>query len=283
MREGFARLLTGRGFELEDKGDGTWSLRPASGNVKTLPRVKVEASESRLDDPGRTEGSANYAAPSTNTAFKLPLTLRETPQTVTVVPQAAITDFGLTDIRKILLFMPGVYVSAERGPQAYYFEARGNGMQVQYDGVPSSNRFGGRGDGKTLDSATIDRVEVLHGATGLLTGPGSPGGTVNVFRKRRRTAVAIAAMILAGGVVWDLTRHFSAYASYSDIFEPQSIWTRDRNGQVLDPIVGENLETGLKLEAFDGKLNGALAVFRPRPDQSRRRRLRGRGARHLRR
>lgn len=182
-RDGFATLLTGSGYELDDRGNGGWSLRPAASGATTLSAVRVEESIDPLADPGRTEGSSSYTAPATGTAFKLPLTLRETPQTVTIVPQAVIQDFGLTDIRQIMLFTPGVTVSAERGPQAYYFEARGNALQVQYDGVPSSNRFGGRGSGMTFDSAIVDRVEVLHGAAGLLTGPGSPGGTVNVVRK----------------------------------------------------------------------------------------------------
>lgn len=177
-------LLAGTGLEAVRNAQGQYVLQAAGSESRTLAPVLVEENIiPASNDPGRTEGSSSYAAPSTNTAFKLPLTPRETPQTVTVVPQAAIKDFALTDIRKILLFTPGVHVSAERGPQAYYFQARGQNMQVQFDGVPSSNRFGGRGDGMTFDSATIDRIEVLHGAAGLLTGPGSPGGTINVIRK----------------------------------------------------------------------------------------------------
>lgn len=183
--EALALMLTGTGLRAVAQADGTFALQTAAAaDVAQMRKIAVQADEfNEGADPGRTEGSDSYTTRSTNTAFKIPLSLRETPQTVTVVPQAVIRDYGLTDIRQVMLFTPGVAVSAERGPQSYYFEARGESMQVQYDGVPSSNRFGGRGTGLTFDSAIVDRIEVLHGASGLLTGPGSPGGTVNVVRK----------------------------------------------------------------------------------------------------
>ncbi len=197
LEEAFSRLLAGTGLEAVAR-QGGYGLREQTQGTMTLAPVRVEADTH--SDPGRTEGSRDYAARSTNTAFKLPLTPRETPQTVTVVPQAVIKDFGLKDIRQILQFTPGVTVSAERGPQAYYFESRGNPMEVQFDGVPSSNNFGGRGAGMNFDAATIDRVEVISGAAGLLTGPGAPGGTVNVVRKLPTEDAQVA--LEAGGDSW---------------------------------------------------------------------------------
>jgi outer membrane receptor for ferric coprogen and ferric-rhodotorulic acid len=66
------------------------------------------------------------------------------------------------------------------------------------------------------------------------------------------------------GIVYDLTENLSAYASYTEIFLPQSV--RDRNGQQLDPIVGESNEVGLKAEFFDGRLNASAAVFQIKQD-----------------
>ncbi|MGA6099939.1 TonB-dependent siderophore receptor [Stutzerimonas marianensis] len=67
-----------------------------------------------------------------------------------------------------------------------------------------------------------------------------------------------------GGIVYDLTDRLSAYASYTEIFLPQS--ERDINGQQLDPIVGESYETGLKAEFFDGRLNASAAIFKIKQD-----------------
>lgn len=66
------------------------------------------------------------------------------------------------------------------------------------------------------------------------------------------------------GIVYDLTENLSAYASYTEIFLPQSV--RDSSGQQLDPIVGESNEVGLKAEFFDGRLNASAAVFKIKQD-----------------
>ncbi|MET0291540.1 MAG: TonB-dependent receptor plug domain-containing protein, partial [Steroidobacteraceae bacterium] len=181
VRAGFDRLLEGSGFILQERGADAWTLQRI-GAIRTLASVRVEETMSPLDDPGATEGTGLYAARTSSTAFKLPLTLREIPQTVTVIPSAVIQDFALNDLRSIIQFTPGVYVTSERSTQAYYFLARGYELQTQYDGLPSPTKMGARGV-TGLDPAVIDRVEVLHGASGLLSGPGAPGGTVNVMRK----------------------------------------------------------------------------------------------------
>lgn len=62
------------------------------------------------------------------------------------------------------------------------------------------------------------------------------------------------------GLVVDLNRTYSAYASYTDIFQPQDY--RDRNGNYLDPVEGQNYEIGVKGEYLDGRLNASLALFK---------------------
>lgn len=62
------------------------------------------------------------------------------------------------------------------------------------------------------------------------------------------------------GVVFDLTKEFSAYASYTKIFQPTS--SRDANNLALPAKTGENYEIGLKGEHFDRKLNTGFSVFR---------------------
>lgn len=160
----------------------------AAGEEQPTELARVQVTATRIDD-GRTEGSDSFTTAISRSAFRMPLTLRETPQTVTVIPQQVIRDFNLQDTRDILEFTPGVHVQAERNTEAYFFQSRGFGMQTQYDGVPSPNGFGARGIA-TPDSAFLDRVEVLHGANGLLTGPGAPGGTVNLVHKTPPDAFA---------------------------------------------------------------------------------------------
>ncbi len=63
-----------------------------------------------------------------------------------------------------------------------------------------------------------------------------------------------------GGIIYDLSREWAVYASYTDVFQPQT--NRDAGGSVLKPIVGSNYEVGLKGELMDGRVNTSLAVFR---------------------
>lgn len=62
------------------------------------------------------------------------------------------------------------------------------------------------------------------------------------------------------GVTYDLNENFTAYASYTDIFMPES-YNRDRNNKLLEPSEGKNYEGGIKGEFFNGRLNTSLAYF----------------------
>jgi outer membrane receptor for ferric coprogen and ferric-rhodotorulic acid len=66
------------------------------------------------------------------------------------------------------------------------------------------------------------------------------------------------------GLVYDFSQHYSAYASYAQLFNPQT--SLDINNKVLDPVTGTNVEVGVKGEWYDGRLNAAFALFRSRQD-----------------
>jgi len=63
------------------------------------------------------------------------------------------------------------------------------------------------------------------------------------------------------GVIYDLNKNLSLYASYADIFAPQTTQFK-ADGSPLDPIVGANYEVGIKGEFFEGAMNASLAAFR---------------------
>ncbi|WP_454692153.1 TonB-dependent siderophore receptor [Achromobacter aloeverae] len=62
-----------------------------------------------------------------------------------------------------------------------------------------------------------------------------------------------------GGLIYDITRNWSLYGSYSDIFIPQTQQTFE--GSVLKPRVGRQYEVGAKGSFFDGALNASIAAF----------------------
>ncbi|AIO69391.1 TonB-dependent siderophore receptor [Burkholderia oklahomensis] len=69
-----------------------------------------------------------------------------------------------------------------------------------------------------------------------------------------------------GGLIWDFARDWSWYASYAEVFQPQTKPTW--GGGILTPVKGRTYETGIKGELAGGKLNVSLAAFRIDLDNS---------------
>ena len=106
----------------------------------------------------RTEGSDDYGVKDQRTAARMALTLRETPQSVSVVTRAQIEDFQLTDINSLLATVPGINVLAGETDR-YYYSARGFDIQTfQVDGVGLPFSFGIQTG--SIDTAIFDRIEV---------------------------------------------------------------------------------------------------------------------------
>ncbi|PRA63818.1 TonB-dependent siderophore receptor [Pseudomonas sp. MYb187] len=63
-----------------------------------------------------------------------------------------------------------------------------------------------------------------------------------------------------GGLVYDLTESHALYASYSQVYKPQS--DVDSSGRVLKPREGDQYEFGLKSSYLGGDLNTRFSVFR---------------------
>jgi outer membrane receptor for ferric coprogen and ferric-rhodotorulic acid len=63
------------------------------------------------------------------------------------------------------------------------------------------------------------------------------------------------------GLVYDLDQSYSLYASYAEVFQPHDARTRDSSGGMLEPLQGEQWETGIKGEYLDGALVTAFALF----------------------
>ncbi|MDR2688986.1 MAG: TonB-dependent siderophore receptor [Azoarcus sp.] len=153
---------------------------PASPEEEvTLPTVSVTAQP----ESSVTEGSGSYTTPQMNTATKLPLSIRETPQSVTVITRERIEDQNMVTISDAMQNTPGITIPTT-GPQRDRFYARGFHVDnITFDGLPIS--FGTYGpDFLLADMALYDRIEVVRGAAGLTLGAGNPSASINLVRKR---------------------------------------------------------------------------------------------------
>lgn len=66
------------------------------------------------------------------------------------------------------------------------------------------------------------------------------------------------------GVMYTFDRHYSLYASYSDIYRAQQTPVDRTPGHLLEPVRGVNIEAGIKGEWRNGALNGSVALYRTR-------------------
>lgn len=152
----------------------------AAADEQTLPAVQVSAQTTS----GQTEDSTSYTADRAKTATPLTLSLRDTPQSVSVVTQQRIQDQGALDITDVINSTTGVSVHQYETNRAQ-FTARGFDINtLMIDGVPTTYDQSWSA-GEVADSlAPYDRVEIVRGATGLTTGAGDPSAAINLVRKR---------------------------------------------------------------------------------------------------
>lgn len=135
-------------------------------------------------------------------ATGLDLSLRETPQSVTVVGSAQIKLFNLTDVNQLLATLPGINVEAVETDRTYYNSRGFDIVNFQVDGVGQPLDWGLQAG--SLDVAIYDRVEAVRGANGLMTGTGNPSATINYIRKRPTEDFQASAS--AGYGAWDNLR-----------------------------------------------------------------------------
>lgn len=148
-----------------------------------------------------TEDTGSYTPGTIATATRLVLTPRETPQSISVVTRQVMDDFGLNSIDDVMRHTPGITVSTFDSERTNYYSRGFSIENFQYDGIPTL-RNAQYSAGQTMtDMAIYDRVEVLKGATGLLTGAGAPGGTINLIRKKPTSEFKSSIELGAGS--WD--------------------------------------------------------------------------------
>ena len=148
-----------------------------------------------------TEGSGSYTSGASNTATRMVLSPRETPQSVTVITREQMEDFDLNSVAEVMQRTPGVTVNAQ-DTERLTFSARGFEItNFLYDGMPSMRSSTLGKQSAHADTFIYDRIEVLRGASGLLHGIGNPSATINLVRKKPTREFAGQAGLSANS--WD--------------------------------------------------------------------------------
>lgn len=156
-------------------------------SAESAPGIIVRGE--RQDDPPRS-------------ATKLPLAVVDTPQSVSVIGEDLIEDFGFDEINDALAVVPGVQVEQVETDRTYY-TARGFDISwLMVDGLATPNVYGPTSG--SLDTVFYSRVEVVRGANALLSGIGNPAGTINFIRRRPTGETGGSAALSYGS--WDTFR-----------------------------------------------------------------------------
>ncbi len=190
VEEALSQVLKGTGLGAIRAAGGGYALRPLpqsaaktdpSDAARTMPSVTVTAQAERN---ATTEGTGSFVASGPSaTATPLALGLMETPQSVTVVTRQRLDDQKLDSVIDALEVTTGVTAFRQgMGTDLDGLWSRGFTISnYLLDGLPSS--FASVA-GSRQNTAMFDRVEVVRGASGLMSGMGNPSASINLVRKR---------------------------------------------------------------------------------------------------
>lgn len=124
--------------------------------------------------------------------------VRDTPQTVTVITGETIEQQNLLTLRDMLSTVPGITFGAAEGgsPPADSINLRGYsaGSDITQDGVRDSGAY------NRSDSFNMEQLEIVNGANSVYGGSGSVGGTINLVTKR---PLAETRVVVSGGIGTD--------------------------------------------------------------------------------
>jgi len=207
-------------------------------DVTTLDKVSVKGE--------RAEG---YSVRKTTAGTRFELAPREIPQSVSIISHQRIEDQGLDDIIDVLENTTGVS-NTRSDSERFEFYARGFYIDnYQFDGIPTTMVQNWSYGDSALDLALYDRVEVVRGATGLMTGAGNPSASVNLIRKHADSAeLAGSVQVTAGS--WGRTR------TTVDVSTPLNA-----SGTVRARVIGSYLDTDSYVDRYSQNKTLGYAVI----------------------
>lgn len=200
VEDGFAALLAGSGLRPVLTPNGAWSLQalPPEG-LTVLPAVKVEA---QLQNPfDRPPERAGLKADYQDSATKSSLSIRETPQAISVITRDSIEARQALDLNSALELAAGVSTAGKAF--AGNSPRKGEGFVLRGQELDSNrdvriDGFTAGGDHNNFDLAPFERVDVVKGPSSMLYGQGSLGGFINLLRKRPQAERSLQVSAQAG-------------------------------------------------------------------------------------
>jgi iron complex outermembrane receptor protein len=240
-------------------GSAAWAKEPVQLESLTITDSHYESATSPV---------AGYRATRSATATRSDVDIRDTPQSIDVVPAQVLEDLNTTRIDRALDFAGGVSRQNNFGGLTFLnYSVRGFTTGELYRNGFAINR----GSYSSPDASAIERVEVLKGPSASLYGRGDPGGLVNIVSKRPQ-AKAFSTLNLSAGS-WD--RYRSSLDANTPLSEDGSLLSRinlavEDNGsfrdhvgnrrQVVTPSLSWQLDQDTQLQ-LDAEFSRTESVF----------------------
>lgn len=237
----------------------TAAAEPGDGEIETILIV------------GKREDRISKGATGLN------ISVAETPQSISTVDRRQMENFAAYNLNDALRLATGINVEEWETNRTNYM-ARGFEIKsTQIDGVGMPNGWGIVTG--AMDSFGYEKLEVIRGANGLLTGVGNAAGTINYVRKRPTNEAQGSIGVSFGS--WDFKRIEADYstpltadgtwaARVVAAAEDKDSWLRGKSDDraflygVIDGQIGENstLTFGYSHQkaSTDGNLWGALVL-----------------------
>ncbi|WP_414487949.1 ferric-rhodotorulic acid/ferric-coprogen receptor FhuE [Stenotrophomonas maltophilia] len=195
------------------------------------------------------ERAEGYSVRRTSAGTRFDLTPREIPQSVSIISHQRIEDQNLDDIIDVLANTTGV-TSTQSDSERTEFYARGFYIDsYQFDGLPTQMVQNWSYGDSGLDLALYDRVEVVRGATGLLSGAGNPSASVNLIRKHADSA-ELAGSVSVNVGSWGRTRTTVDVGS-----------ALNASGTVRGRVIGSYLDTDAQMDRYNQHKTLVYAVI----------------------
>ncbi|MBH1568234.1 ferric-rhodotorulic acid/ferric-coprogen receptor FhuE [Stenotrophomonas maltophilia] len=195
------------------------------------------------------ERAEGYSVRRTSAGTRFDLAPREIPQSISIISHQRIEDQNLDDIIDVLANTTGV-TSTQSDSERTEFYARGFYIDAyQFDGLPTQMVQNWSYGDSGLDLALYDRVEVVRGATGLLSGAGNPSASVNLIRKHADSA-ELAGSVSVNVGSWGRTRTTVDVGS-----------ALNASGTVRGRVIGSYLDTDGQMDRYNQRKTLGYAVI----------------------
>lgn len=211
QNEALTRILSGTRLVARQTDANAVTIAAATtGRLELDPmRVEGEVPASGVQTADAAEEGANSSSivvVGATQTIGMDLSLRETPQSVTVIDSERMQEQALFDISQVMEQVVGIQSnrSSALGTDGTNYTARGFAIEnYLVDGIMRPTGLYGFTE-DTADMIAYDRIEVLRGSAGMMTGTGQPSAAINMIRKRPGAATRASAAATVGS--WDLYR-----------------------------------------------------------------------------